>query len=135
MSTQATPFTAPNVDMVPYAIELFDNSTPPKAVALTASQKLSLVSQDGNAIVVPDSSDATGATGQIVAAAGFSGPVGGTATLTDSATTPPFVLSGTWSGTFTPNEPASIEVVFGTPAPASAPAGVTSAAKVSGGKS
>jgi hypothetical protein len=113
-------FSAPNIDMVPYDVELLDaagNVIPPSATGV-----LSLVSQDGNAIVVPNSNDKSGATGNIVAAAGFSGAVGGSASYSDPAAVPPISLSGSWSGTFTPDQPASLKVDFGTPAPAAAPA-------------
>jgi hypothetical protein len=119
-------FSAPNIDMVPYDVELLDaqgNVIPPSATGV-----LSLVSQDANAIVVPNSNDPTGATGTIVAAKGFSGAVGGSASYSDPAAVPPISLSGSWSGTFTPDQPASLQVDFGTPAPAAAPAAAPSAA-------
>ena len=112
----SSPFNAPNIDIVPYDVEALDATG--TAVALSATQVLTLTSADGNAIVVPNSTDSTGATGNIVAAAGYVGPVSGAAGLTDSAN-PGFSLSGTWSGQFDASvtEPISLAVVFGAPTP------------------
>lgn len=116
MSSTPGVFDSPNIDMVPYDVEALDASG--AVVALSATQVLSLTSDSANAIVVPNSTDATGATGQIVAAAGFVGPVSGKAGLTDSAN-PGFSLSGTWSGQFDASvtEPISLAIVFGAPVP------------------
>ena len=112
----SSPFNAPNIDMVPYDVEALDADG--SVATLSATQVLTLTSQDANAIVVPNSTDPTGATGNIVAAAGYVGPVGGAAGLTDSAN-PGFSLAGTWSGTFDASvtEPISLAVVFGPPVP------------------
>lgn len=117
MSSTSGVFSAPNIDMVPYDVEAQNADGSP--YTLQSTQVLALVSSSPNCIVVPNSTDPTGATGNLVAAAGFSGAVSGTATFTDSAN-PSFSLSGTWSGTFVPGatEPTSLTVVFGTPAPA-----------------
>ena len=116
LEMSSSPFNAPNIDMVPYDVEALDATG--TAVALSATQVLTLTSADGNAIVVPNSTDSTGATGNIVAAAGYVGPVSGAAGLTDSAN-PGFSLSGTWSGQFDASvtEPISLAVVFGAPTP------------------
>ena len=118
----ATPnvFTAPDIDMVPYDVVLADSSGNP--ISPSATGVLALTSNSPSAIVVPNSTDPTGATGNIVAASGFSGSVGGTATYIDNSATPPISLSGTWTGTFTPDEPASLQVNFGAPTPAQAAA-------------
>jgi hypothetical protein len=117
MSSTSGVFNSPNIDMVPYDVEALDASG--AQVALSATQVLTLTSDSGSAIVVPNSTDATGATGNVVAAAGFVGPVSGKASLADSAN-PSFSLQGTWSGQFDASvtEPISLAIVFGTPAPA-----------------
>lgn len=116
LEMSSSPFNAPNIDMVPYDVEALDATG--AVVPLTATQVLTLTSANANAIVVPNSTDATGATGNIVAAAGFVGPVSGAAGLTDSAN-PGFSLAGTWSGQFDASvtEPISLAVVFGAPVP------------------
>ena len=117
-SGSAGVFSAPNIDMVPYDVEILDAQG--NVLTDTATGVLSLVSNDGNAIVVPNSTDPTGATGNVVAAKGFSGKVSGTASYNDPGATPPVSLSGTWSGVFTAGQPISISVVFGPPAAAGA---------------
>jgi hypothetical protein len=120
-----SPFNAPNIDMVPYDIDILDASG--NVIPDTSTGILALVSGSASAIVVPNSTDPTGATGNVVAAAGFSGAVGGTATYVDASAVPPVSLSGTWSGTFTPDQPASISVVFSAPTAAVAAAKSASA--------
>jgi hypothetical protein len=120
-----SPFNAPNIDMVPYDIDILDASG--NVIPDTSTGILALVSGSASAIVVPNSTDPTGATGNVVAAAGFSGAVGGTATYVDASAVPPVSLSGTWSGTFTPDQPASISVVFSSPTAAVAAAKSASA--------
>jgi hypothetical protein len=120
-------FSAPNIDMVPYDVELLDANGNP--LPDSATGVLALVSNSPNAIVVPDSVDPTGATGNVVAAAGFSGPVGGTATYNDPAAVPPISLTGTWTGQFTPDAPASLQVNFGAPSAAAAAAAKLNAVK------
>jgi hypothetical protein len=113
-------FEAPDTDQIPYQLQALNPDG--SAFALTSTQRLSLLSNDGNSTVVPDPNDPSGLTGDIVAAAGFVGPVGGTLAFTDSAN-PGFSLAGTWKGQFDaasqpPNEPMSIQVTFATPIPA-----------------
>jgi hypothetical protein len=127
------PFSAIDVDMVPYDVELEDSNGAVEGVP--AGGVITLTSNDGNSIVVPNSSDPTGATGNILCAAGFAGAVSGAASFQGPADpvtgVVPDPITGTWSGVFTPGQPASIAVEFGAPVP-NAPAAPAAAAKPSG---
>ena len=116
MSSTTGVFSAPDLDMVPYDVEALNADGSP--YTLSSTQVLALVSSTAGCIVVPNSNDPTGATGNLVAASGFSGAVNGTGTFTDSAD-PTAALSVSWTGTFVPGttEPASLSVVFGSPTP------------------
>ena len=120
MSSTSGVFSAPNVDLVPYQVAALDAAG--NVIAVPAGVVISLVSATPNAIVVPNSTDPTGASGNIVAAAGFTGPVNGTATLTNADGT---VANGTWSGTFNPevDDIVNLSVTFGTPTAPAATAG------------
>jgi hypothetical protein len=108
-------FSDPDVDSVPYDIEATDANG---AAVPVSGGVLTLVSTDGNSVIVPNPSDPTGATGNVTAAKGYSGPVSGTATFTPTGAPSPS-LTGSWTGTFTPGAPATLSVVF---APGVAPA-------------
>jgi hypothetical protein len=125
-------FSTPNVDMVPYDVEILDANG--DVLSDSPTGVLALVSNTPNAIVVPNSTDPTGATGNVVAAKGFSGNVGGTASYNDPAATPPVSLSGTWTGNFTAGQPFSVQVNFGTPSAPAAGGTATAAAKSAAAK-
>lgn len=108
-------FSVPDFDQVPYTVEAVDQNS--VVVAIPTGASVALKSDNANAIIVPNSTDPTGATGNVVAAKGFSGSVSGTAVLTNTDGT---TMSGTWSGTFTPGAPFSLSVAFGAPSAPSA---------------
>lgn len=103
-------FSDPDNDLVPYTIEAVDGNN--VEVPFNAGDVVALLSTDGNSTVVPNPSDPSGATGNLSAKSGFSGPVSGTATYTPNGATAPS-LTGTWTGTFTVGSPATLDVVFG----------------------
>lgn len=112
------PFTDADNDVVPYDIQAVDANDAPATIS---GGVLALTSTDGNSTVQPNPGDETGATGNLIAKAGYAGPVSGDASFTPTGADSPS-LTGTWSGTFTPGAPASLVVTFGPGAPA-APAG------------
>jgi hypothetical protein len=110
-------FEASTLDAVPYTISGVDQNENP--IAFPSDAVLKLVDLDGNCAVVPNPSDPTGATGSIVANTGYSGPVNGTGSITDSEGDTETL---TWSGTFDPvaAKLTNIVVTFGVGGPVSA---------------
>jgi hypothetical protein len=126
LSTSNT-FSDPDVDVVPYTVEAEDANG--VAFVPQAGDVFSLTSTDGNSNVTPNANDPTGATGSLSCKVGYAGPVAGAISFTPGPTSSAqgaVPLTGTWSGTFTPGEPATLAAEFG---PGTAPAPASSSKK------